>query len=258
MPNHIVNHVCAPTEKLTPFVGEAKNERSGELYLTFDFQQLIPMPEFISAGSISAKVEIIAKIAMGLIDFNSNLQMPDKPLEDMNGAVAVLQRSNAMRELVEGGMAMTLDDDDFDSLINMMKAYRSCGSLNSYGWCIEHWGTKWNSYDVEVLKSSCPTDSVVTQTTVKFETAWSAPHPVIQALAKKIGGLRHDWADEDMGHNVGWAIYDNKGEIVDHKELSKTKEGMEMAIRLHRAEDRWKWSEEKHEYVYVDDEEAEE
>lgn len=243
MPNHVVNHVTAPEGILAVFVGEETHEHTGNKIPTFDFNQFIPTPAIISGGAVSSQVEMIAQITMGLIDFKDESKMPDNPMENM-AAASVLHRSNAIHMLTEGKMASSLSDADFKALLQMLQAYRECGSLNWYGWNCDNWGTKWNAYDVEVISDE----------TIKFETAWSAPRPVINALAKKIGtGLRHEWADEDTGHNVGWAVYDDKGEIIDGKELSKTKEGYELAIKLHGEEEKWKWNEEEQKYEYVDE-----
>ena len=63
-------------------------------------------------------------------------------------------------------------------------------------WCCANWGTKWNAYDTEL------DDDILT-----FDTAWSCPIPVLDALAKIC--YNHNvsfsgkWADEDTGHNVG-------------------------------------------------------
>lgn len=74
------------------------------------------------------------------------------------------------------------------------------GKNNWYDWSIANWGTKWNSYENfydEDMK------------TLSFQTAWSAPRPVIKQLAKRFPDVRftHEWADEDMGYNVGTAEY---------------------------------------------------
>ena len=72
------------------------------------------------------------------------------------------------------------------------------GSNNWYDWSINHWGTKWNAYD-----TSCDKEN----NTVTFDTAWSCPLPVLDALAEICS--KHGvcftgmWADEDCGCNVG-------------------------------------------------------
>ena len=49
-----------------------------------------------------------------------------------------------------------------------------------------------------------------------FNTAWSAPHPVIQKLSERYPTITitHSWADEDIGHNCGRREY-LAGEITE-------------------------------------------
>ena len=70
------------------------------------------------------------------------------------------------------------------------------GATDWYEWSIEHWGTKWNAYQTEVSED---------ETVVRFDTAWSHPWPVIEALSKKFPEhvLEVAYADEDLGHNFG-------------------------------------------------------
>ena len=68
-----------------------------------------------------------------------------------------------------------------------------------YGWSLAHWGTKWNGYSASweaVEGDLCR---------LQFDTAWSHPAPIIEALSKKFPNetLEVQWADEDLGHNVG-------------------------------------------------------
>lgn len=47
--------------------------------------------------------------------------------------------------------------------------------FNWYDWNIDNWGTKWNACDTDVVDDD----------TVTFNTAWAAPTPIFEALAKK-------------------------------------------------------------------------
>lgn len=79
------------------------------------------------------------------------------------------------------------------------------GVICWYSWNVENWGTKWGAYNMEVRDD----------TTVKFETAWSHPWPIIKALSRKFPhkGIMVCYADEDLGHNCdAYSIQD--GEIV--------------------------------------------
>lgn len=87
-----------------------------------------------------------------------------------------------------------------------------------YEWCCEHWGTKWNAYGQKRLGP----------TSVYFETAWSAPEPVMDALAAKFPDVPFmlEYADEAFGHNTGILRY-AKGE-KNHSQLEEAE-----AVRLY-------------------------
>lgn len=87
------------------------------------------------------------------------------------------------------------------------------GELNWYEWSIKNWGTKWNACDC-IPKPKGANE-------IEFNTAWSAPHPVIKALSEKYPSVKviHKWADEDLGNNCGIAIYKGGKELYfDDKE----------------------------------------
>ena len=77
-----------------------------------------------------------------------------------------------------------------------MKKY---GENNWYNFRTGHWGTKWNAYGFEDYIDYSKDE------TLMFQTAWSAPHPVIEQLAKMYPDITitHKWADEDLGMNCG-------------------------------------------------------
>lgn len=103
----------------------------------------------------------------------------------------------------------TLDE----SMSNMFK------SNHWYDWNVRNWGTKWNAYEISVSHN-------LDDTTVKnekyylnytFDTAWSPPEGVIQALAKRIRELKLDsvsfnwWFEEEQGW--GGEFYFNEGNL---------------------------------------------
>ena len=87
------------------------------------------------------------------------------------------------------------------------------GKKNWYDWPWENWNTKWNACDC-VSQGEWSNE-------LEFNTAWSAPHPVIKALSEKYPSVKviHKWADEDLGNNCGIAIYKGGKELYfDDKE----------------------------------------
>ena len=64
-----------------------------------------------------------------------------------------------------------------------IKAHAECGHTDWYGWSIENWGTKWNSYSNEIREEA---DGLLV---FKMETAWSYPEPIMRKVAEKYPDL---------------------------------------------------------------------
>lgn len=103
------------------------------------------------------------------------------------------------------------------------------GVVGWYNWSRAYWGTKWNCYDVVVLDEGA----------FEFNTAWSAPLPVMQALSEIFPEviINLDWADEDAGCNTGEATYEGGSEtsLVYFDNLSD--EAWEQYFRLHEGDE---------------------
>lgn len=86
------------------------------------------------------------------------------------------------------------------------------GHTNWYNWSCANWGTKWNSYNGE-----WDYEDGLSEAVLKFDTAWSVPIPVLEALA-----AREECADlrlEIDAFDEGWqfqfhGIIEN-GELVE-------------------------------------------
>lgn len=100
------------------------------------------------------------------------------------------------------------------------------GENNWYDWRIGNWGTKWNSYGY--------TENTTFQDgKIKFLTAWSAPHPILQKLSEMFPDIKieHEWADEDIGMNCGRYVYYD-GERVEEYFPESQKECLEFSAKV--------------------------
>lgn len=81
------------------------------------------------------------------------------------------------------------------------------GTVCWYAWNVQNWGTKWNAYDSEV-----------TEGRIQFDTAWSHPYPVMEALALKHPDVSFEvkYADEDLGSNLAHYTL-NADNVVEHE-----------------------------------------
>lgn len=111
-----------------------------------------------------------------------------------------------------------------------------------YSWRVSRmgWGTKWNAYDV-----------IDADTHFAFNTAWSTPDPVIQALSQQFPTYTFyvEYADEDIGgDNHGTYTYIN-GELV-----GETEEDRMFALAIWKRED---YTDEDDEEEDTDEDDAE-
>jgi hypothetical protein len=61
-----------------------------------------------------------------------------------------------------------------------------------YEWCVENWGTKWGA---------CETEIDYYFHTIRFDTAWAPPEPVMLALSKKFPEADIELYFEEEAHN---------------------------------------------------------
>lgn len=169
MPNHVTNKVRAPRHVIEAILGEKGN---------VDFNRVISFTGEFPWDGISLDAEMMAEIVTG------------KGLHE-NPLIAMLQAGNRERASVKA-----LSDESFEQFIQMLRNFRKCDVLHNMDFARREWGTKWNAYD-------CTVDAPAG--TASFDTAWSCPRPVFEALSKKFPDavIEISFADEDIGSNCG-------------------------------------------------------
>lgn len=235
MPNHVMNRITLEcSDERAKEIMEAlmydpnPDDEEGTGFGTLDFNKLIPMPPslMIEAGSSTEQgIEIyLTAVNPNAPDYDLP-KMPEDRFEKLVNDLNAERRFSLYKPyLSEEEVQKYTRYSSFGKLadtgkqaINNMINY---GATTWYDWSIKNWGTKWNSYD------SWKGDDKGFQ----FSTAWSAPHPVLDALAKKYPDVRitHEWADEDIGQNCGRCEFEN-GECVYDWEPDSHKEALEFA-----------------------------
>lgn len=193
MPNHVKNIVKMKGITTLPVFTE-KESYDKKMVMSLDFEKIIPMPESlrITSGTMEA-LAVEAAIRKAAAAAKEPFGPKICPAMTDSEYKAALTKSNETEdELCKLG-AQYIHNLIFH------------GAATWYDWCIEHWGTKWNAYE----------NTQVDSDTITFETAWSAPAPIIAQLAKMYpeAEIEHWWADEDTGSNDGYAKYSG-GEII--------------------------------------------
>jgi hypothetical protein len=173
MPNHIINQITAPPHILAA-LGEP-----------VDFARIVPWPAGFHWPEESIGVGFASGVAQGL--YETFKAPPREPFgRDFKRLDAALFMVKPLSEW---------SDDNFDELILGLRNARACGHADLLDLQSEIWGTKWNAYDFEKVSDTC----------IRFQTAWRAPFPVMHALstAHPDVDILHDYADEDIGSNCG-------------------------------------------------------
>lgn len=217
MPNHVENLViiAGEPEEVNRMLEAIKSDEYG--YGTIDFNKVIPMPESLDiiCGSQTDTGKKMVSDFMSKLSAQRRTELikDDKALEALlnNQTKNVPDESKECWEL---GVKAALN-------------VRRYGAPTWYEWAIENWGTKWNAYGYTEGSDYSYNNNL------SFETAWSAPHPVIKTLSDMYPNVafRHKWADEDIGQNLGDRTYMGGNCILDLTP-SSNKERLEFACEM--------------------------
>ena len=202
MPNHVENHIefNGDKQQIDAMINKIKSDKYG--IGTIDFKKIITMPETlnIEAGSrtdhgLKAYREFIEVYTAGRSDKEALKALENIPTESENAFLR--QRTDIKRDEWELGKT---------AWQNIQKY----GAPTWYEWSITNWGTKWNAYGYEEGTDYSACDELT------FQTAWSAPHPILRKLSEMFPEIvfKHQWADEDIGMNCGERCYLG-GEMID-------------------------------------------
>lgn len=195
MPNHVENHIefNGDKQQIDAMINKIKSDKYG--IGTIDFKKIITMPETlnIEAGSktdrgLKAYREFIEAYTAGRSDKEALKALENIPTESENAFLR--QRADIKRDEWELGKT---------AWQNIQKY----GAPTWYEWSITNWGTKWNAYGYEEGTDYSACDELT------FQTAWSAPHPILRKLSEMFPEIvfKHQWADEDIGMNCGERCY---------------------------------------------------
>ena len=251
MPNHVTNilRVSGDPEKVRAMFEAVKDDEIG--LGSLDFNKVIPKPEALDIewGSRSHRA---MKLYKAFVE-ESTMLATMNVLSPQPDAVY----SKQVAELLTKYEKLTQDDPELFSLGEQCyNNIRDYGHPSWYDWSLANWGTKWNSYGYHDY-----TAKDFNGGSVEFQTAWSYPDPIIDALAARYPDLSFEvkWADEDFGYNVGHKEFENGEELFSHIPPGGSKEALEMAAEIHEldlADEGYLLNEKTGEYEYHNPDES--
>ena len=198
MPNWVQNNIkfSGDEAEIKKMLEEIKDDEIG--FGSIDFNKIIPMPESLVIESGSRTNKGIEMVRQYLENVPEELKGKEGTYEEF---VEDMRNHSAEISDEEEKKIWDLGVTAVDNL------YRY-DAPTWYEWCCENWGTKWNA-------CSCnETDENVKS--ISFQTAWSAPIPIIQKLSEMYPNieLTLEFADEDLGHNCGEIKFKN-GDVIE-------------------------------------------
>ena len=242
MPNYVTNNlkIQATASQLDEILEAIRFEDGAKG--TIDFNRLIPMPASLdlTQGSItnSSTDAFISNLQR---EFFSHKASSGIPLEEQN---TILLYTNAYQALHHKGFSIpngNMSEEEIEAQANRhemsVEAFLALGkqyldniiehgAATWYDWRINNWGTKWNLNPEDCIQAN--------ENTLSFDTAWSAPYPILDQISQMFPDvvLHHEWADEDLGYNVGCASYQNGEVIKEYVPKPGSKEAYDLAFRI--------------------------
>ncbi len=189
MPNHVAHRVTVrgpapdralfedtflPLQTVTDDDGESVVERC------FDFNILIPMPALVQETESSSAVNhgLIVIGAGGISDLFASARSHKDAVKAYLAMPWVRQAGVTTYEELRH-LLLEHSPDCVEEAQKALRAYQAHGHASWYTWSIRNWGTKWNAYGAQILEQ---TDD---RLLFGFDTAWSPPTPIFDALAKR-------------------------------------------------------------------------
>lgn len=197
MPNHVINEIkIHGSEEEIQAVLEAVQKNSLGIG-TIDFNKLLPMPPELN-------IEAGSRTDRGLKHYRDFVEVFTL------GSTMNTEKLAAIPEESEAAFLRQRSDippDEWDLGKAAWNNIRRFGAPTWYEWCIAHWGTKWNAYGMDAAYP------FAARGVIHFQTAQSAPHPILNELSKHFPnvGIEHQWADENLGCNCGRRVYRSGG-----------------------------------------------
>lgn len=253
MPNHIQNRlqIIGSESEVQKVLTHIEGKYDDGEKMQIDFNRIMPMPKELNIEPHMG-VKMWAEICTGLIDFSSLFRPMETSASEMlksgeYGTLASRMSAGTAMEHLTGkrqGNVKDLSESDFDVFVQCLKNYREHGFVSWYEWSKKNWGTKWNAYSQN--------DKRNTEDTVYFQTAWSSPLELMQALSKMfpLVKLAFAYADEDSGSNAGKILFENGDATEINQPEGQSKDAYDIYFELHpdRISD-YRLVGEKYEYI---------
>lgn len=184
---------------------------------TIDFNKIIPMPK-------SLDIECGSRTDKGIEMVKNYLENLPAELKGKEGTY------EEILEDLHNHSADISDDEEkkiWDVGVTAVDNLYKYNAPTWYEWCNDNWNTKWSACGYDENTDYSDSDFIW------FQTAWSAPIPVIKKLSEMYPNieLTLEFADEDLGQNCGEMKFKG-GDIIEEYIPHTGKEAMEFAAKV--------------------------
>lgn len=244
MPNYVKNRLCFKNEKDTK---EIIDKHFIDGY--FDFNTVEKMPEDLN---IENGTNSDNALSFYLSTLNPSCKWSGPKSSKMSKTafadlIAMIKKADSWydyKAMTEQDVATLHLETGIKPLLLLGKKeidnIKKYHARDWYEWSCREWGSKWNAQD-----------TVVDGNTISFSTAWNAVIPVILKLSKQHPNINIDfqWADEDIGQNIGKISVLNGNIIKDNTLEDGDKKAYELAMELWGCADDYRYDAKKGTYV---------
>lgn len=232
MPNWVINEMIVEgkadsVNKLFAYIKPDENDEKYEADDVIDFNKIKPMPKSldITEGSITTQALAAVLTAINPItkDFGEEKVTGDKFVEIMNAVRKTVSEYEYQKIERYYVTAAEIDKKLISEGRKYLDNILTYGATTWYGWRLDNWGTKWEASGQER----------VNENTIRFQTAWSTPAPLIKTLSELFPDVKitMNYADEDIGSNTG-VITAKNGKVSETAFDTRSKEAMDMVVKL--------------------------
>ena len=217
MPNWVQNNIkfSGDTAEIKKMLETIKNDEIS--FGSIDFNKIIPMPD-------SLNIECGSRTDKGIEMVKNYLEsMP----EELKGKEGTYEEFIADLRNHSTDISDEKEKKIWDIGVTAVDNLYKYNAPTWYEWCNDNWNTKWNACGYDENTDYSDSDFIW------FQTAWSAPVPVIQKLSEMYPNieLTLEFADEDLGQNCGEMKFKD-GDIFEEYIPQTGKEAIEFAAKV--------------------------
>lgn len=170
MPNHTRNVIYNVNDFKRLKKLAVRKDNTGELI--FDFEKIIPMPKDLNISS------------------PQTVRIKGKDLKTVKALLRKYKDPVMFAEMGHAIFGLKYVYTDYMAIRNV----HLYGYPDWYYWSLDKWGTKWNAYNCEIDEAG--------EDIIFFNTAWSRPDGIFEALVKLGFTFTTDWNDEGDDDNI--------------------------------------------------------